>query len=245
MKKNFLAKLIFTAIVLAFSLLFVAKFGGPALLRFYVETGMGNCQKIPIFCKVPAERIRAGIDKEYRQELLPYKFPGLEIYLPKGFTVVQQEIRKVYYKRNKFYQKDATIYLFHKGRDFFLGLFPHLEKQGIADDYEFIRHTMYANLNEIKDLRDTFFVIMKGVFIPDLGDQKNVRMAEFKVGTKRGFINYNLTKPNYYFDCNVIDEKEGFFKIYIKDFGARLNLDNVLAIISTATSTPEVEEVRR
>jgi len=61
---------------------------------------------------------------------------------------------------------------------------------------------------------------MKGIFTPDLGRQENVKMAQFKVASKRGFINYNLGQPDNYFDCNVFNEKGVFFKIYIKDKGA-------------------------
>lgn len=87
-------------------------------------------------------------------------------------------------------------------------------------------------------------------------------MTQFRLNGKRGFINYNLGDqsgiasspqpaasvakqsprndgqglyaPVNYFDCNIIDDQGGFFKIYIKDDGARLDLNRVLAIISTA-----------
>jgi hypothetical protein len=74
---------------------------------------------------------------------------------------------------------------------------------------------------------------MKGIFTPDLGNQKDVKMAQFTVLDKRGFINYNLTGPDHYFDCNIFNTNQDFFKIYIKDKGASLDLDKVLTIIST------------
>ncbi len=74
---------------------------------------------------------------------------------------------------------------------------------------------------------------MKSIFTPDIGNQHIAKMIKFKIGDKKGFINYNMAKPINYFDCNVLDEKGNFFKVYIKDKGARLDLNNVFAIIST------------
>jgi hypothetical protein len=141
-----------------------------------------------------------------------------------------------YYKYTR-PQGGGVVYVLRKDPDFFMNLYPQLRKEGIDSDYAFIRRTMYAKLSEIKNLTDTFFVILKGVFIPDLGDQKNAKMASFEIGDKRGFINYNLAKPDNYFDCDIIEEGKGFFKVYIKDRGATLNLNNVLTIISTIRST--------
>ena len=115
---------------------------------------------------------------------------------------------------------------------------------------------MYAGIKGITNFTDLFFIIIKGIFTPDLGDQKGVLMTQFRMSGKRGFINYNLSgqdkialsapaalprndghklyAPVNYFDCNIIDDQDGFFKIYIKDAGARLDLNRVLAIISTA-----------
>jgi len=45
-----------------------------------------------------------------------------------------------------------------------------------------------------------------------------------------------LAKADNYFDCNIINNAGDFFKIYIKDKGASLDLDKVVAIISTAES---------
>lgn len=231
-KKDRLVKYISLAVFLLLAILFIAKFGGPSILRLYVEAGIGTCQKIPVLCMAPKEGIaNPDINKDYLLELLPYKFPKMSISVPKGFTVSQERIKKVYYKKHK--DNGAIIYLLSEEPNFFVNLFPQLNKEGIRDDYEFIRRTMYADLGGIKNLTDTFFVIMKSLFTPDVGDQNSLKMAQFSMPRKRGFINYNLSKSGNYFDCNVIDNNGNFFKIYIKDAAARLDLDKVLAIIST------------
>ena len=96
-----------------------------------------------------------------------------------------------------------------------------------------MRRLMYANLNKVNNITDAFFVIMKSIFTPDIGQQHACRMIKFELGDKRGFINYTMTKPSNYFDCNVLDHQGNFFKIYIKDSGGHLDLNNVFAIIST------------
>jgi len=92
---------------------------------------------------------------------------------------------------------------------------------------------MYANLNKVNNITDAFFVIMKSVFTPDIGSQNISRVIKFKLGEKRGFVSYSMAKPNNFFDCNVLDPQGNFFKVYIKDTGGRLDLNNVFAIIST------------
>ncbi len=237
MNKNTLTRWITIAVTITLAILFVAKFAGPNILRFYIESGIGTCKKIPILCMAPADKIISpDIDKIYVAELRPYRFPKMEIYLPKGFTLVQETVKKVYYKRKKRPDLGSIAYVLYEEPGFFINLFPLLKKRDIKDNYEFIRRTMYANLNNIRSLSDAFFVIVKGIFIPDLGNQKNVMMREFRVSDKRGFINYNLGQTNNYFDCNVIDDNGAFFKIYIKDRSAALDLDKVLAIISMLNS---------
>ena len=233
MKKGKSVKYITIAVVLLLSLLFVAKFSGPAILKFYIESGIGTCSKIPILCMKPQEQInQPQLNKEYIRELLLYRFPKMTVFLPKGFATVHEKIKKVYYKRRR---KDtgAIIYLLYEEPGFFVNLYPDVKKQGVLDNYEFIRRTMYASINEIKGLTDAFFVIMKGIFIPDLSEQTDVKMAQVTIGEKRGFINYNLGKKDSYFDCNVLTKEGDFFKIYIKDRGATLDLNKVLTIIST------------
>lgn len=218
-------------IFLALGVLFVARFSGPAFLKMYVEAGTGSCQKIPILCMTPSETIISPeIDNTFIDSSIPYKFPKMCITIPKGFSVVQETIKKVYYKRRQGSRAEKVVYLLHQPPGFFVGLYPPLKRQGVGSDYEFIRRIMYANLNRIKNFTDAFFVIMKGIFTPDLGDQKNVKMVEFEAAGKKGFINYNLA--NIAFDCNVISEKGGFFKVYIKDEEASLDLAKVLAIIN-------------
>ena len=92
---------------------------------------------------------------------------------------------------------------------------------------------MTAQFMNVNNLTDTFFVIMKSVFIPDLGKQKDVRMLRFAMNDRRGFIGYNLGESENYFNCDIINQDDAFFKIYIKDRYKKLDLNNVLAIVST------------
>ena len=64
-------------------------------------------------------------------------------------------------------------------------------------------------------------------------------MADFTLSDKKGFINYNLSEKDSYFDCNVFNQQGYYFKIYIKDMGARLDLDKVLMFISTVNKAKE------
>ena len=227
-------KYISIAVVLSFSLLFVAKFGGLAILKAYVQAGIGNCRTLPLLCITPEkELVSPEIDKTYLQELLPYTFPGIEISIPKGFTVIKGSVTKVYYKKRKYDAESPVIYLLYQKPIFFINLFPQLQKQGIENNYEFVNRTMHAQFTNIDNLTDAFFVIMKSVFTPNLGEQKNIKIVKFKTSDKKGFITYNLTPSENYFDCDVISDDDAFFKIYIKDKGAKLDLNKVLAIIST------------
>ena len=225
---------IYPAIALSLGALFVGKFAGSALLRLYIESGIGDCKNIPILCMAPQDYImNPAIDKEYGAGLKLFEFPKIKISVPKDFTVVQELIKKVYYKKSRRPHKGEVIYLLHEEPNFFINLFPRLKKQGISNDYEFIKRIMYAREKDIKTITDAFFVIMKGVFIPDLGNQNTVKMAEFIIGDKKGFLNYNFNGSNNYFDCNMTNSQGDFFKVYIKDIGATLDLNKVLAIIST------------
>ncbi|MDD5237748.1 MAG: hypothetical protein PHU96_02115 [Candidatus Omnitrophica bacterium] len=234
MKKK-LTKYFYWGILLLLGILFVAKFAGGRILRFYVESGVGDCQKIPILCMTPREVIDTPqINEEYIKELLPYSFPTFTISLPKGFNVIQSTIKKVYFKKaHRRPYAGPVIYLLHRKQDFFINLFPQVDKQGVKDDYDFIKRTMFANLKEINNLTDAFFVIMKSIFIPDLKSHTNVKMIQFSMPDRRGFINYNLTNKESYYDCNVIDSAGDFYKIYIKDKDSDLDLYKLFAIIST------------
>jgi hypothetical protein len=184
-----------------------------------------------------SDLVNPQIKKEYIKELLPYNFPEMSIFVPKGFNVIKEMITKVYYKKHKRKDTGATFYLLYEPPGFFVDLFPRLKKQGIKDDYEFFRRIMSARLTGINDLTDAFFVISKGIFIPNLGDQRSVRMIRFSGSGVRGFINCNFSASENYFDCNLFSEKGDFFKIYIKDKDKKLDLDKLAAIISTVRKT--------
>jgi hypothetical protein len=227
-------KYISVTVAVLFSLAFIVVVHGPKMLRLYIEGGIGNCQSIPILCMEPGnDLVRAQANKEYIAELLAYTFPRMSISVPKGFTVVQEVVKKVYYKKLKRSREGARIYLLREEKKFFINLFPQLTRAGVADDYEFIKRMMYANLKGIKGLPDAFFIVIKGIFTPDLGDQKNVLMIRLAVEDKKGFLSYNLGNEINYFDCNIFNDRGDFFKIYIRDQGATLDLEKVFSIIST------------
>lgn len=233
MEKKDIKRYILTSILLFLSIIFVIKTSGPVLLKAYVENGIGNCEKIPILCMVPDEKnISSDIDDDYKQELIPYEFPKSSIFAPRGFSVVEETIKKVYYKKHKRRDAGSIIYLLYEKKDFFVNLFPQLKTQGVNNDYEFFRRMMFTNLKEIKTITDVFFVIMKGIFIPDLGQQKAVIMTQFSLNGKFGFINYNFAKTGNFFDCDIFNKEGDFFKVYIKDKKAELDLNKVLVIIS-------------
>lgn len=234
MRRDALERYFFLGIFFFFSAVFAVRFAAPSVLRMYVEAGIGNCVKIPILCMSPENTVfEPEINKDFAAEFTQHKSVKLEIRVPKGFSVVEEKVKKVYYKKKKHSETESVIFLLHLDPDFFVNLYPRMKKQGVISDYEFIKRTMYAKPSEIKGLTDAFFVIMKGVFIPDLGDQKKASMAEFRIDGKRAFINYSLEQESNYFDCNVISS-DGFLKLYIKDKERVLDLDRVLAIIQTA-----------
>ncbi|MCX5706696.1 MAG: hypothetical protein NTW13_03405, partial [Candidatus Omnitrophica bacterium] len=141
-----------------------------------------------------------------------------------------------YYKKKKFVSAEPVIYLLCQKPAFFANLFPQSKATGADTNYKFIKATMFANLSRIKNLNETFFIILKSIFIPDIGNQNTARMIQFKVADKVGFINYNLTPSENYFDCDVFNEKGDFFKVYIKDISSTLDLSKVGTIISTASA---------
>ncbi len=217
-----------------FALVFVVKLAGAQILRQYLAYGIGDCGSIPILCMEPEEKsIRPAEDLVYREQLVFQEFTRLAISCPKGFTLVQELTRRPYYKKNKHLDKGSVIYLLYQEPRAFLKLYPDLKKQGVTDNYMFIERLMQAKLNKVENITDAFFVIMKSVFTPDIGNQSTAKMIRFRLHDKRGFINYNLAYRDSYFDCSVIDERDNFFKIYIKDKDARLDLNKVFVIIST------------
>ena len=228
------SKSIFPAlIVLALSIGFVTKFAGPNLLKQYVSYGVGSCKSIPILCMQPEEKtFYPEIDKKYLDTLIPQTFPKMSISIPKGFAIVQELIHKRYYKRRQ-PNNEAVIYLLFQKPGEFIRLYPDVKRDGVTDNYEFIKRLMYADLDKIDDITKAFFIIMKSVFTPDIGNQGTAKMIKFKLTNLKGFINYTMSNTNNYFDCNVLDDKGNFFKIYIKDVGSRLDLNKIFAIIST------------
>jgi len=173
------------------------------------------------------------VNREFSAGLIPHKFTKVEISIPKGFAIVQERIKKAYYKRRKVVREEPTIYIVHEEKNFFVNLFSDLNKKGIASDYEFMKRMMHARLDGIENFTDAFFVIMKSIFIPNVGNQRKVKMIEFKLADKSGFVNYSMANPENYFDCNVFNRKGGYFKVYIKDINNKLDLDKVMAVIST------------
>lgn len=232
MKKR-LAKFLSLVFIFILAIGFVVKFGLPGILKAYIQAGVGSCSAIPILCMAPeAEEINFTADKDYIQGLIPYRFPRLEIYLPRGFKVVQELIKKPYYKK-RVPLSEPVIYLLRQDPDFFITLFPQVKKINIDNNYLFLKQIMFAQESKLANLNDVFFLIMKSIFIPDLGDQRRVKMICFRQEDKTGFINYNLSRSINYFDCNVIAKNGDFFKIYIRDTRRELDLDKVIAIIST------------
>ncbi|MCX5709625.1 MAG: hypothetical protein NT088_02715 [Candidatus Omnitrophica bacterium] len=233
MKKT-AVKFISTGFALVLALAFVVKFGTPGLLRFYVQTGIGDCRSIPIMCMAPSVYMaNPKIDDNFSNNSIPYVSDNLAFSAPKGFAVVEEILSKPFYKKHKRMDKGNIIYIVRKDKDFFVGLYPQLKHVGVKDDYEFIKRVMYARINEIRDITDTFFVIMKGVFVPDLGNQLQVRMVSFQMQGASGFINYNLGEKEHLFDCDLIGKDGSFYKLYIKDRDLKLDLDEVAGIIST------------
>ena len=227
-------KYFLVTLVLIISVMFVIKFSGPRLLRYYVESGLGDCAKQPFFCMLPKESMLQGkYDRTFLDGLACHKLIDMEICVPKDFTVKKQRESQVYYKKKKYKDKGSIAYLIYEGRDFFVNLFPQARKEGITGNYEFIKRVMQARTDQMGSFNDAFFVIMKGIFTPDLGNPETVKMDQFKLGNLSGFINYNFSPEGNFFDCNIISKKGDFFKVYIKDKAAVLDMDKVMMIIST------------
>jgi hypothetical protein len=227
------SKYLSRTIIFIIALAFIIKFAGPNILRQYISYGIGDCKTTPILCMQPEEKIfTPQINNEYLNTLIPHAFPKMSISVPKGFALVQELIKKCYYKKRHANDK-AVIYLLIQEPGTFVKLYPDVRKQGVLDNYEFIRRIMYANFGKIENITDAFFVIMKSVFTPNIGNQSTAKMIKFQLPNLRGFINYSMAKPDNYFDCDIFDTDGNFFRVYIKDAGALLDLNNVFAIIST------------
>jgi hypothetical protein len=235
--KKSTVKFISVIITFALALVFVVRFGTPSLLQSYVRFGIGDCRSIPVFCMVPvscASITEAGWGSSF--DPMPYFSENLAASVPRGFTVVEEILSRPFYKKHKRMDKGNVVYLLRKDKGFFPGLFPQLKASGVSDDYEFIRRVMNAKIAGIRNLTDTFFVIMKGVFIPDLGNQANVKMCAVELEGMKGFINYNLGDKDNLFDCNFIGRDGSFYKVYIKDREKRLGLAEVEAVVASLRS---------
>ena len=221
-------------ILFILAIFFIAKFSGPRLLKMYIDSGMGDCSKIPVLCMSPSQDIfDPQLNKDFLAELIPKEFPKVNISAPKGFAVVQELIKKPYYKEKRNRYKDSVIYILHLEKGYFCDLYPQVKKIGINDNYAFINRMMNAKSTNIKGIDDAFFVIMNSIFTPDLGDQKWLVMARFELSGRKGFINYNIFGKQRYFDCNIIDKDGSYFKVYIKDKSGVLDLTEAFTIIST------------
>ncbi|MFA5093353.1 MAG: hypothetical protein WC543_05380 [Candidatus Omnitrophota bacterium] len=235
-KHKRLFKYFINTVILLLCLVFVIKFAGGKILKQYIIYGIGDCKSIPLLCLQPDENIfKPEINPEYLSTLVPHNFPKMSVDVPKGFNLVQELIKRKYYKK-RHENHHAVIYLLFQEPKAFINLYPDLKKQGILNNYEFIRDLNSATLNKINNLTDAFFIIMKSVFTPDIGNQGNAKMIKFELNNCRGFISYTMNQSDNYFDCNIVDADDNFFKVYIKDIGARLDLNNVFAIISTLKS---------
>jgi len=224
-------------IVWALVMIFLIYFAGPALLRLYIRTGIGDCRKIPILCMSPDRKLtNLKIDSAYLANLIPHKFSRMSISAPRGFSVVQELIKKIYYKKRKGIYKDCIVYVLYQEPGYFIKLYPQAGRAGIRDNYGFIRRTMQAKSVNINGITDMFFVIMKSIFIPDLGDQTKAVMSEFTLKGLRGFLNYSLQGRDNFFDFNIIDQEGGFYKVYIRDKGTGMTLPQAFTIISTAAN---------
>ncbi len=226
-------KYIYISIALFFGLIFVIKFAGSAILRVYLEYGIGGCKEIPVFCIIPEpEIINQVINEEYNLGLIEYQLPQVQINAPMEFKVIKQSVTKRYYKKKNSKTKDSVMYLVYEPPGFFVDLFPRVKKQGIDNDYKFISRLMSAKMSDVNSLTDAFFMVMKGIFIPDIGDQHNAQIVKFAGKKQKGFVTYNTNEEEGYFNCDIISE-QGYFKVYIKDSTKKLDLEKVLSIIST------------
>jgi hypothetical protein len=202
-------------------------------IQMYISSGIGDCQKIPILCRQPTEELQLPSIARRNEDFIPQRFDRVSLSVPKGFAVVQETVQRPYYKKHKDKERGNTIYVLRQGPGYFPALFPQLVKEQVTTNYEFIRRIMHAQLGLVQDLTDAFFLIMKGIFIPDIGDQRQARMVSFTQLDKKGFLTYSQGQKQQFFDCNCVDAQDNFYKLYIKDASGKLALEDVLAVIAT------------
>jgi hypothetical protein len=237
MKKKFL-KSSTIAILLLGALTLLVKLGGPKLLQNYIKMGIGDCKKIPVLCLLPNDEVLIpDINPDIAKHYLQYTFPKMAVRAPAGFSVVQEMIKKFYYDKKTRKNSRSIIYVLHEEKGYFPELFREAKKAGIDNNYDFIKRTMNAEPQNVKSITDAFFVIMKSIFIPDVGDQNKAIMTRFKIGKKYGFITYNLDKTGNFFNCDMTDDTGAYFKAYVKDTDAKLGINDVFAIVSTLAET--------
>jgi len=233
--KNSFLKLINAAVLLAVCVFVFIKFAWPAILQLYVETGIGNCRKIPILCVKPSYEIINPVIKKEDVFGLPYCELGeVQICAPETFKIVKQHLTKIFPGSKSYSNHASIIYLFYGNKDFFVNLFPQLTiNKVIKNDYEFLNKMESSSIKEIHTLTDAFFSIMKSILTPDLGNQYEVKIARIITEEFKGFISYNTANTHNYFDCNILTKDGVFLKIYIKDKEKELDLDKVIAILAS------------
>ena len=231
--RNFLTRTLTYAIVLVLALAYVVKFGGPSFLQLYIRSGIGDCVNLPLLCRVPEKEIKdPALDKEFLGQMIPYSFEDMQVSLPREFAVVKQNFSKLFYKKPGS-RRDSVIYLLCEKPNFFVNLFPVLKRKGITNDYEFWSKAMRADYNKTKSLLDLFFIIIKSIFTPCTAGQADIRLLAFETPQHKGFITYSLSKRSNLFDCNMVNTRGEYFKIYIKDIRSQLHLKQIFTIIST------------
>jgi len=235
MKDNKPSKKLDIFLLLLLAILCAFKFSGPALLRAYIQAGIGDCLKSPILCTVPGKIFKPSLNREYTLSLIPYDFPEIKISVPKGYTVVNETIKKIYYKKKKRPFDSDVMFVLRQKPNFFPGLFPQLKNQGINDNAAFIDRLMYANLKNIRDLTDAFFVITKSIFTPNLGECQKLTMIKVTFNNMYGYITYSPGEKCNFFDCNILTDSGNLFKVYIRDKSGRLDLEKVCSILSTVS----------
>jgi len=233
MKKKY-ARFLPWMVVWGAAILIVTTFGKPYVLKTYVEMGIGTCDKIPVLCIVATKGFtNPSVDKGYIAGLARYSIEEVKIALPKDFFVIKEQIYRAYYKKRTRTEKDPVAYLLYQKPDFFQSLFPQLKKYSLRNNYDFLSRILNARTADIKDLPSTLFVILKSIFTPDVGPGSGITIARFSMADKKGFITYNYTKEGNYFNCDIVNGNQEFFKVYLKDKKKELDIEKVLAIIST------------
>lgn len=227
-------------LILGAAVLFIIRFGGPQLLSFYVRSGLGKEVHLPIFYSArKEERAVTAVSEQVLAQLRPTRMENVELGVPKEFVIFKGALKRSYYKKWPPKSAGSQIHLLTQPKNYFVRLNPQVMAQGVSDDYEFLRRVQDARLDRIRSISDAFFVIMKGIFTPDLGDQKDLRTVTFTLPGKRGFLTESHASEGDFYDCNFFDDRDRYFKLYIKDLNRSLSRSGVLAIVSTVRIRPD------